>query len=91
MKTPDRSEPAAKSARKRGTEGGVLGLGLDGSDGHQRVTKGDDFLLLGGSEQTHGRMQDLVLRMSEKLKRKGKSFHELSRTDFENLVRDSIQ
>ena len=69
----------------------MLGLGLDNTDGHKRVTKGDDFLLLGGSEETHERMQDLVLRMREKLKGDGRKFRDLSRDDFENLVRDTIR
>lgn len=69
----------------------VLGLGLDGRDGHKRVTQGDDFLLLGGSSETHERMQDLVVRMSERLKRKGKTFRELSGDEFEDLARDSLR
>lgn len=28
----------------------LLGLGLDGKDGHRRITKGDNFCLVGGSE-----------------------------------------
>ena len=70
---------------------GLLGLGLDGTDGHKRVTQGDDFVLMGGSEETHGRMQELVIRMNEKLKRKGKSFRELSEREFEDLANDSLE
>ena len=69
---------------------GVLGLGFDAQDGHKRVTQGDDFLLLGGSSETHQRMQDVVLRMRERLKRKGKSFAELSHDEFEDLARESL-
>ena len=35
-----------------------MGLGLDGEDGHRRVTRGKEFLLVGGSEETHERMQE---------------------------------
>ena len=31
----------------------LLGLGFDNKDGHKRYTKGDDFVLMGGSEETH--------------------------------------
>jgi hypothetical protein len=70
---------------------GLLGVGLDGQDGHSRVTRGDDFCLVGGSHETHERMQDLVIRMNEKLKRKGKRFQDLSRPEFEELARDSFE
>jgi hypothetical protein len=70
---------------------GLLGLGLDGRDGHRRVTSGDDFLLVGGSEETHERMQDVVLRMRAKLKGSGRSFGDLSRGEFEDLARKSLE
>lgn len=91
MQQREPSEPAPKAPRKRRRRGGLLALGLDGSDGHKRVTKGDDFLLLGGSEQTHERMQEIVLRMDEALRRRGKRFADLSRGEFENLARETIR
>ena len=35
---------------KPSPDGLMLGLGLDNQDGHKRVTKGDNFYLVGGSE-----------------------------------------
>ena len=78
-----------RDARTR--KGGLLGLGLDGDDGHKRVTRGKDFVLLGGSQETHERMTDVVLRMNEKLKRKGKTYGELSANEFEDLARESLR
>ena len=69
---------------------GVLGLGFDGQDGHKRVTQGDAFLLVGGSQETHERMQDVVVRMNERLKRKGKTFRDLSGDEFEDLARETF-
>jgi hypothetical protein len=50
----------------------LLGVGLDGRDGHRRVTRARDAVLVGGSEETHGRMQDQVLRLNLELDRRGK-------------------
>jgi hypothetical protein len=50
----------------------LLGVGFDGDDGHRRVTKGRDFVLVGGSQDTHGQMQDKAIRFDEELKRRGK-------------------
>lgn len=50
----------------------LLGVGLDGKDGHYRQTKGEEFILVGGSEDTHSIMQDKVLALTEELARRGK-------------------
>ncbi len=84
-------EDMHSTREKRRRKNGLLGLGLDGTDGHKRVTQGRDFVLLGGSEETHERMTDVVLRMNEKLKRKGKTYGELSANEFEDLARDSLR
>lgn len=47
----------------------LLGIGLDGADGHVRVTRGDSFLLCGGSQATHREMQDQAERLLERLER----------------------
>ena len=70
---------------------GLFGVGLDSDDGHKRVTRGKDFCLVGGSAETHERMQDLVLRMNAKLKRKGKRYRDLSSPEFEDLARESYE
>jgi hypothetical protein len=88
-KEPSSSKPKRAATRRRRVTG-LFGVGLDGQDGHRRVTKGDDFLLVGGSAETHERMQDLVVRMHEELKRKGRSIGDLTRREFEDLARDTI-
>lgn len=91
MSTTPQPSKRVRNGRPARTESGLLGLGLDGTDGHKRVTQGDDFVLLGGSAETHERMQELVIRMNEKLKRKGKSFRELTTREFEDLAQDSLE
>ena len=49
----------------------LFGVGLDG-DGHKRVTRGREFLLVGGSEETHEVMQEHAIRFNEELERRGK-------------------
>ena len=84
--------PTREPTNKKTTEQvGLLGVGLDADDGHKRLTRGDDFCVVGGSAETHERMQDLVIRMNEKLRRQGKSFRDLSHPEFEELARDSME
>jgi hypothetical protein len=53
-----------------------LGIGLDGSDGHRRVTRAGEFVLIGGSAETHERMQETAIRFEEALEQRGKNLAE---------------
>ena len=56
----------------------LLGLGFDNKDGHKRYTKGEDFVLMGGSEETHEKMTETAIKVNEKLSRKGRSIRTAS-------------
>ncbi len=66
----------------------LLGLGLDGSDGHFRITKGPNFHLFGGSEPTHERMQLTCMRFNEELQRRGKAINEISPEEAREIIRE---
>ena len=55
----------------------LLGLGLDNEDGHTRVTTGENFALLGGSEETHSQMQEKAIRFNEELSRRKKRLEDV--------------
>ena len=65
----------------------LLGVGLD-SDGHKRVTKGDNFALVGGSKDTHEQMTEQAIKINEKLKARGKQLHEVSRQEFDDIAHE---
>ena len=67
----------------------LLGLGFDNRDGHRRITRGDNFCLVGGSEETHDRMTETVVRFNERLVRRGKALHELSREEFNDMMQEA--
>ena len=67
----------------------MMGLGLDNKDGHKRVTKGDNFYLVGGSEETHDRMVETAIKVNEKLAKKGKHLSEVSGEEFTDIVREA--
>jgi len=70
------------SAQKQKPKKKLIGLGLDGADGHVRITVGENFKLVGGSEETHGLMQEKALKMNEHLKRRGKTLDSITREEF---------
>lgn len=64
----------------------MIGLGLDGKDGHVRITQGPNFAVLMGSEETHERLQETCIKVNEKLERKGRKLGDLSGEEFADLV-----
>jgi len=64
----------------------MLGVGLD-SDGHKRVAKGPNFLLAGGSAETHELMTEKAVKINEKLAAKGKQLEEVSHEEFDEIAR----
>ena len=67
----------------------LLGMGLDGRDEHRRITRGDNFCLVGGSEETHEKMTETAVKFNEKLSKRGKRLGELSREEFTDLIREA--
>ena len=66
----DSSKPTRKKRQPKIS--GIVGLGLDNEDGHKRITTGDKFVLVGGSQQTHEVMTETVVKTFEELKRRDK-------------------
>ena len=65
----------------------MLGVGLD-DDGHKRVTKGENFALVGGSKETHAEMTEKAIKINEKLRDRGKSLDRVSREEFDDIAHE---
>ena len=76
-------------SRKNSDPSMLVGVGLDNRDGHKRVTEGDNFCLVGGSEETHDRMTETAIKFNEKLARKGKNLSELSPEEFRDMMHEA--
>ncbi len=69
----------AKKKKSRKSElVGFLGVGLDHADDEHRITRCENFFLVGGSSSTHEQMQDTAIRFNENLQRRGKALGETS-------------
>jgi len=76
---------AQVSKKKTGHKAIMLGLGLD-ADGHKRLTTGPNFLLVGGSQETHEVMTEKVIKINEKLNAAGKRLENVSREEFDDIA-----
>lgn len=74
-------QPAARA--------GLLGVGLDNQDGHKRITTGEQFAIVGGSEETHGRMTETVIKTFEELKQRGKPLQKVDPEELAEIIQRS--
>jgi hypothetical protein len=70
-------------------QAGLLGLGLDNEDGHKRVTTGEQFVLVGGSQQTHERMTETAVKTFEELKRRDKRLENVDPRELAEILHKS--
>jgi len=64
----------------------LLGLGLDCTDGHKRITQAQKFSILGGSDETHSKMTETLLKTMEDLTIKGKALEETSQEELSDII-----
>ena len=74
------AKPAVKTAH-------LLGVSLEQADGHKRLTRAEKFSVVGGSEETHGRMTETLIKTTEDLKRKGRTLEEADPREIGDLIR----
>jgi hypothetical protein len=78
---------AKVSKQKPRRKAAMLGLGLD-SDGHKRLTTGSNFVLVGGTKETHEVMTEKAIKINEKLTARGKQLEEVSREEFDEIAHE---
>jgi hypothetical protein len=64
----------------------LLGIGLDNQDGHKRITTGEQFVLVGGSAETHERMAETTIKTFEELKRRAKRLETVDPRELAEII-----
>ena len=72
--------------KKAKSECHLLGVGLDNDDGHKRITRADRFSIVGGSEETHDRMTETVVKTFEDLRERGKDLGDVEPTELADIL-----
>ncbi len=68
----------------------LLGVAFDAEDGHTRLTRGKNFVLCGGSEESHAVMQETATKVNEHLDRKGRRLADMSLGELREIC-ESVQ
>lgn len=88
---PHSSSAALKAVDRKAKSATLLGLGLDNQDGHKRLTRGKNFVLLGGSQETHAQMQETAVKVNEKLDQRGKRLEDVSPTELRDIFHEVVK
>jgi hypothetical protein len=80
----DSSKPTRKKRQPKIS--GILGVGLDNEDGHKRITTGEKFILVGGSQDTHDRMTETMVKTFEELKRRDKRLENVDPRELGEII-----
>jgi hypothetical protein len=84
-----KKKPAKSKAKP--TVAGIVGLGTDAEDGQKRITRTEEMVLVGGSAETHVRMQETAIKFGEELEKRGKKLPEASVREVFDLLREAIE
>lgn len=68
----------------------LLGLAFDAQDEQTRITRGKNFLLCGGSQDTHAVLQETAVKINEQLDQRGKRLEDVSRKELRDIVHDVV-
>lgn len=77
-----------RAAKKQKSSAALLGLAFDAEDGHKRLTRGKNFVLAGGSSETHAVMQETAIKVNEHLDRKGQRLEDISVRELRDVIAD---
>ena len=75
-----------RAAKQKTAQAALLGLAFDADDGHKRLTRGKNFVLLGGSQETHAVMQETAVKVNEHLDRKGQRLEDTSIRELRDVI-----
>lgn len=86
MSSSENNPPATPSGK---APTNLVGVGLDNEDGHKRITTGEKFALVGGSQETHERMTETVVKTFEELKRRDKHLETVNKRELAEILHKS--
>jgi hypothetical protein len=76
----------ARKTKVRRKKGLLVGVRIDKGDGHSRVSKGKDFVALGGTKEAHEHLRETVAGISDEVKRRGREMGEVRREEFREIL-----
>jgi hypothetical protein len=80
-----------RAANQPSKSAALLGLAFDNADGHTRLTRGKNFLLVGGCQDTHAVMQETAVKINEQLDKRSMRLEDVPVAELRNICRDVVE
>lgn len=77
-----------KAANQPSKSASLLGIAFDANDGQTRLTRGKNFAVVGGSEQTHDVMRETAVKINEHVDRSGKRLEDVSINELRDICQE---
>jgi hypothetical protein len=77
-----------RAAHEARPSAALLGLAFDNDDGHTRLTRGKNFLLMGGCHETHAVMQETAVKINEQLDKRSKRLEDVPITELRSICHE---
>lgn len=69
----------------------LLGVAFDNDDGHTRLTRGCNFVLCGGSQDTHAAMQETAVKINERLDKEGRRLEDVPVKELRTICKEVVE
>jgi hypothetical protein len=80
-----------KATDKKAKSASLLGVAFDKKDDQTRITRGKNFLLVGGSQDTHAMMQETAVKINERLDQRGKRLENVSVRELRDICHEVVE
>jgi hypothetical protein len=81
----------ATHTKTKAKNAALVGVAFDAEDGHTRLSRGKNFVLCGGSEETHALMQETATKINEHLDRRGRRLEDISLGELRDICQSVHQ
>lgn len=68
----------------------LLGVGFDSEDGHVRITKGERYDVLMGSDESHEYIQQLIHKIEDEMNDRGLALDDFTPEEFSEFVQSVL-
>ncbi|PWU04136.1 MAG: hypothetical protein C5B43_05035 [Verrucomicrobia bacterium] len=69
----------------------LIGISIDHGDGHKRITQAEQFLILGGSQESHQFLTETFLKVFNNLKQTGRQLETLEPDELFEIINEVLK
>lgn len=80
-----------RAANEDSKSAALLGVAFDNDDGHTRLTRGKNFVLVGGCQDTHAVMQETAIKINEQLDKRSQRLEDVSVGELRTICRKVVE